>query len=219
MLILMHMYQKHILDLLRKHDLLRYSQLQPIGVESSHFKYHLNQLIQADRVSQLRRGVYELTTDGASMLDRMSEHSVIAETTPKVITYILLEDVHSYYFQLKNKQPYKGLLNMVGGKVHYGESSREAAGRELHEKANFDTNNLNLRAIAEIRVLRSKKLYTHAVAYIYDCHDLDGLDIAKFVAVDKNDLLSLDNAAPDLIQIVESLKPEAVVTLDISVDY
>lgn len=54
--------QKHIPDLLRSGAVLRYSQLQPKGVESSRFKYHFNQLLKDSLVTQESRGKYILTT-------------------------------------------------------------------------------------------------------------------------------------------------------------
>ena len=94
-----------MLDLLRSTPSMRYSQLQPDGVESSHFKYHLNQLIKDKLVEQTGRGVYALTNTGKSAVDRLSRGKTNPELSPKVITYTLLRDASHYYLQRKDKQP------------------------------------------------------------------------------------------------------------------
>ena len=93
----MHIYQKNILDQLRQTPVMRYSQMQPDDVESSHFKYHLNQLIKDKLVEQKGRGLYGLTQTGQKAVDKLSSGRVNPHQTPKVITYTLLTDADNYF--------------------------------------------------------------------------------------------------------------------------
>ena len=201
----MHIYQKHILDLLRHSSELHYAQLQPDGVESSHFKYHLNQLMKDGYVQQQSRGVYALTMEGLAYADTLSEGSVIPELSPKVVTYTLLEDDVHYYLIKKAKDPYRGLLNMVGGKVHVGETTASSAKREVSEKTSLVVDIVRLRGVAEVRVYCENVLLSHAIAYVYSAQ-LDAVpEGASLIAADKSKLSLTKNCAPDLHALVDAL--------------
>ena len=45
---------------------------------------------------------------------------------------------------LRRKDPYKGLYNLVGGKIEPGESSPDAAYRELREETGIDRDDIDL---------------------------------------------------------------------------
>ena len=45
---------------------------------------------------------------------------------------------------LRHKDPYKGLYNLVGGKIEPGESSPDAAWRELREETGIDRDDIDL---------------------------------------------------------------------------
>ena len=217
----MHMYQKNILDNLRQAHSMRYSELRPAEVESSHFKYHLNQLIKDGFVEQKSRGVYALTVSGKSMVDRLSNDKVNPIATPKVITYTLLYDDTYYYLQRKQKEPYAGLVNMIGGKVHVGETTLNAAKREVHEKTTYRPNNLKLQTIAEVRISQNSELLSHAIAYVYSA-DVTGdavllQDCIKFPA---SKVADCQDIAPDFLSIIgglNSMNTVSAISIDIDV--
>ena len=47
----------------------------------------------------------------------------------------------------REKEPYKGKYNLVGGKIEEGEKELDAAYRELKEETGIDKNNINLKHI------------------------------------------------------------------------
>lgn len=207
-----HIYQKHILDLLRGADTLRYSELQPDGVESSHFKYHLDQLIKDSLVTQVSRGTYSLTPAGSSAVDRLSRDKINPDLTPKVITYTLIHDTDYYYLLRKDKDPYRGLLNFVGGKVHQGETTQQAAIREVREKTGIDTEHPSLAGTAEIIITHNSALLTHAIAYIYTAVLPNSTDhtTAPLERVSKSEATNLSNAAPDFADILRATNTSTV---------
>lgn len=192
----MHIYQKHILDLLRKSKKLRYSELQPFGVESSHFKYHLDQLVGDGLVTRLERGVYTLTAKGKMAVDRMSEHRVNPNETPKVITYILLQRDGKYYLYRKDKEPFLGALNMISGKMHINEHSRDAAEREVREKVGLQAINVEHRLVAEVQIRESDQLISHFIAYVFTA-EFEG-ESPKLEAFTPEDLMECKDVAADL---------------------
>lgn len=211
------MYQKHILDMLRAAPSLRYSELQPDDIESSHFKYHLDQLINAKHVEQVSRGVYQLTTTGKAYVDRLSENSVNIRATPKVITYTILHDDKHYFLQRKAKEPYINLLNFIGGKVHLGESTKDAAIREVHEKTHTSIETVTPRGVAEVRISKDGTLLSHVIAYIYSAQVVDQPDDTAEIEFD--DMKLLKDLAPDVMSILDALAPaEGYAVFDLTID-
>jgi ADP-ribose pyrophosphatase YjhB (NUDIX family) len=203
----MHMYQKHILDLLRGADSLRYSELQPDGVESSHFKYHLDQLIRDGLVEKTGRGVYALSGKGKAAVDRLSVGRINPFQTPKVITYTLLQDADNYYLFRKDKAPFLGTLNMVSGKVHLDERSADASVREVMEKAGESIDAPRLKVIAEVRIHQDAQLISHFVAYVF-VTEYRG-DSPRLEKVAKRELNGRSDLASDLLELLRAINDES----------
>lgn len=212
----MHMYQKHILDLLRTNQQLHYGELRPSGVESSHFKYHLDQLRQDGLVERVDRGVYTLTLKGKMAVDRLSAGRINPMQTPKVITYTLLRDDDAYYLQRKLKEPFLGKLNMVSGKVHLGERTIEAAKREVGEKTGLTVTSIQQNLVAEVRIHESGELISHFVAYVFTA-SFEG-DAERLVKVMPGSVSALVDSSPDLFALVKAIETsETFVDLNLTV--
>ena len=201
----MHIYQKKILDQLRFNQNQKYSQLKPDDVESSHFKYHLNQLINDGLVEKVDRGIYRLTAKGKSEVDKLSRFGVNKPESPKVITYTLIEDDENYYLHKNDKEPYINLINLIGGKVHFGESSYSAALRELNEKANLKPDKVKPAGVAEIVIRINQQIISHVTAYIFVSTKKQGIIIDNLHKIDKEKLPDIQNLAPDTIDIINAI--------------
>lgn len=213
----MHYIQKQILDQLRTTSQARYVQLQPDGIESSHFKYHLNLLITDGLVTHVDRGVYELSDKGKAYVDKLSSGRVNPHETPKVITYTLLQDSDSYYLLPKPKEPYRGLLNLVGGKLHVGEDALSASRRELREKLSIEGAGPKLKGVANIRIKNHDEPYTQVVAYVCTL-TLDTQAPDQLVAISKPDINAQQNLAPDTLAIITKLQGNIPFVIDIDAD-
>src|SRR3954470_370909 len=117
----MHYLQKLILDKLRYHQPLTYSTLMPDGIESSHFRYHLKQLM-TEKLVEKDDTQYVLTAQGYTTVDYLSRGRVKPVMTPKIITYTLITHQGALLLHHKDKEPYRGLLALYGGKVCFGEA-------------------------------------------------------------------------------------------------
>jgi len=203
----MHYIQKHILDSLRTVDSMHYAQLNQDEIESGHFRYHLSQLVKDGSVAQIQRGVYQLTPDGKRLVDKLSEHRVNAMAMPKVITYTLLTDGSKLLLQEKQKEPYRHLLNMIGGKLHEGESSVVAAIREVREKTGVHIDRPELAGVFEVIVREGTTVFTHAVAYVYR-QEVSAASFAdaRLTAIDTTALSKTRNLAPDFMPVFTALQ-------------
>ncbi len=79
----------------------------------------------------------------------------------------------------RKKEPYKGLSNLVGGKIELGEDSEKAAYRELFEETSISQNDIKLTHLMD---------FTY---YLDDCYvEVYVGKLNKYVAIsgDENDL-------------------------------
>ncbi len=211
----MHYIQKHILDELRTVESMRYARLNRDEIESGHFRYHLGQLVREGYVEPLERGLYGLTVRGQQYVDRLSENRAHARLMPKVITYTLLSDNDTILLQEKPKQPYMGLLNMIGGKLHQGETAAEAAVREVHEKTGNIITLPQLAGVFEILIYNGTDLLTHAVAYIFIL-PVRAVDytLPAIKAIKVQDLRSTPNLAPDFLPVFAKIYQSSAVCVE-----
>ncbi len=213
--------QKQILDELRAAESLRYNELNKSGVESGHFRYHLGQLVKDGYVGQLNRGEYALTTEGQQFTDRLSEHRVNPHEMPKVITYTLLINDQTVYLCRKPKQPYKDLLNMVGGKLHAGETAHQSSVREVQEKTGLHIAPPDLADVVEILVKQNGSIFTHVIAYIFIASIKETIGKGHNVeAFARSELENREDLAPDFLPIFNKImdKKPALGTLIIETE-
>lgn len=59
------------------------------------------------------------------------------------------EDADRWLMCLREKDPYKGLLNLVGGKIEQGEESFDAAYRELEEETTITRADIELKRLMD----------------------------------------------------------------------
>jgi ADP-ribose pyrophosphatase YjhB (NUDIX family) len=162
-----HYLQKSILDKLRYNQPLTYTALMPDGIESSHFRYHLKQLVTDGLVEKTADGLYMLSDKGQHEIDYLSADRTTLIRTPKVITYTLLTYNQQLLLYKKPKEPYRGLWGLIGGKVHFGEDIARAAQREVYEKAALRVEIPMLCGVADITIYKKQKPLSNVIAYVY----------------------------------------------------
>lgn len=166
----MHYLQKYILDKLRFEQPLNYSAMLPDNIESSLFQYHLKALVKDGLVQKQDDGAYALTHAGQAALEYMSVGRTTQVRMPKVITYTLLTHQGKLLLLRKQKEPYRNLLEPVGGKVHFGEEPQAAAQREVTEKLGLQlAERPMLRGVADIIINKDGEPLTHMVVYMHTC--------------------------------------------------
>ncbi len=204
----MHFIQKNILDKLRMTEDTSYTKLAPAGIESGHFRYHLNMLMKDKYIEQLKRGTYRLTVSGQAFVDSLSLDKVNPHKMPKVITYTLLETTAGLLLQKKDKEPYRGLLNFIGGKMHEDETAKEAAMREVFEKTGAAIKPPSYVSSAEILIKKDNQIVSHVLALLFHAQ-VDARDFASdaFVSVDPNAVKTMtEELAPDFLEVYHYIK-------------
>ena len=97
---------------------------------------------------------------------------------------------------------------MVGGKIHLGETSAQAATREVKEKAGVEGLMPVQIGVAEIMTQDGSSLISHVVAYVYQFTVADDYSNAQLIRVAKSEFEHVESPAPDLFALVSaSQKP------------
>jgi ADP-ribose pyrophosphatase YjhB (NUDIX family) len=207
----MHYIQKHILDELRTVEKARYTDLRIDGIESGHFRYHLQQLVKDGFVNQLQRGQYGLSIKGQILTDKQSKNRAKSSEMPKTITYTLMKNGDFILLQEKQKQPYMGLLNMIGGKLHEGETAEEASSREVFEKTGLHIIPEKLTGIFEIFIKSGEVLLSHTIAFVFLANITASQSEGKnLTAIKADDIEQASGLAPDFMPIFKTIRSAKV---------
>jgi ADP-ribose pyrophosphatase YjhB (NUDIX family) len=116
-----------------------YAQMQkPTGLNSDHFNFHIQKLIEIGYVEKIARGQYRLTIKGKEHANKLDTDNNTIERQPKVAVQLIVEkkiDGKTHYImQERLKQPYYGFWGYPTGKIRWGETIVECAERELLEE-------------------------------------------------------------------------------------
>ncbi len=130
-----HHIQKHIIDILMRQKIAKFSQMRPPRTDTNLFSYHLK-LLQRDGLLQKIEGGYTLSKQGLAYVDRVNSGTVTIRYQPKIITMLLVQNGDGHVLlQKRIKQPYIDTWTLPYGKLHIDdESVLAAAEREALEK-------------------------------------------------------------------------------------
>lgn len=203
----MHYLQKHILDTLRYHGPTRYTDLLPPGTESSHARYHLRQMEKAGYVAKdIDLHTYSLTAAGKTQVDYLSHGRVTTVRTPKVITYTLLKHGDQLLLYVKDKEPYRGMAGLIGGKMHFGESLEAASIREIREKTGLHIQHAEYCGTADICLSEDGQPLTHVTAHLFVA-ELAALPVPlpnRLIATTLQELAGIVHI-PDTADVIEAI--------------
>lgn len=137
-----HAAQTVILRELLFHPSANFATLQKMtGMESDHFTFHLQKLVDLGLVEKVSRGLYTLTQKGKEYANKLDTDNNTIERQPKVAVILVIERKYKgetqYLFQERRKQPFYGFWGCPTGKVRWGETIPETAARELLEETNL----------------------------------------------------------------------------------
>lgn len=166
---------EHQINLIRKLSFgplgLRFKELLISDLESEHMNYHLKKLIELGIVEKGGE-FYTLTNEGKEYSDRLDDDKKIVEKQAKlsVIVNVVRNKHHKveYLLSRRLKHPYYGKVGRIGGKVLYGETTRDAAARELKEETGLVATKLVLEEVyRKIRKDEGGKVLQDVFFYIY----------------------------------------------------
>lgn len=109
---------------------------------SDHFTFHVKKLVDEGYLEK-QGSRYRLSVKGKEYANRMDTDENEIEKQPKVSVVVIVERTNSKgvresLYQQRLKNPYFGFWGRLGGKMRWGESVLEAAGRELKEETGLE---------------------------------------------------------------------------------
>ena len=155
-----HDIQASVLRRLLLSETMRFSDLQPDGISSDQFTFHLKKLAEVGIIQKNEDGTYRLTASGKEYANRFDIDSGSAKTEKQAKLSVLVmavneeNGVKKYVMQQRLKQPYFGFRGFVTGKIKMGESVLETAARELKEETGL-SGELEQKAIYHERIYSS----------------------------------------------------------------
>ena len=169
--------EKEILEKLMYNPSLNYNSLwNKKKYPSSKFNYHLKKLVQDKLLHKNEDGEYELTQKGNQLIAELNNKKLEKQTIPLSCSFVLcINKDKEVLLQKRKKQPYLGIINIPGGKIQFGESSNDAAIRELYEESKLTAHSLKLKLVDEVRTFdENEDIFAHIIAYTYVCYDFEG---------------------------------------------
>jgi ADP-ribose pyrophosphatase YjhB (NUDIX family)/predicted transcriptional regulator len=117
----------------------RFADLQKAsGLSSDHFNFYLKQLIDEKFVAKNDKGAYHLTFKGKEFANRFDTDERKVERQPKVAVQLMIRRDGMQLVQQRLKQPFYGYWGRPTGKIRWGETILQAAGRELKEETGLE---------------------------------------------------------------------------------
>ena len=172
---------------------LKYSELWNKKIcSSSHFDYYFKKILEEDLLIKQEEH-YTLSNKGQSYISELDIKEITSKKRPLICSFLLgKKEKNELLIQQRSKQPFKGYLSVPGGKVEYGETTKECALREFKEETGL-TCIANLKIIAETITydIDSKEIIHHMIGYYYLGEDISG-DLISETKEGKNMWISLD---------------------------
>ena len=131
-------YQIQIVLALMFREEARFSELNVTNLSSSHFNYHIEQLVQIGYVQKNVHARYELTSKGKKLATHIDIFSGELEVMPLTCVSALVvreqNGKSEYLVHQRNKHPHLGYYSLPGGKAKHGHLLINEVLRELKEE-------------------------------------------------------------------------------------
>lgn len=137
----LHKAQLSILDALRHTDESRFSDLmQPTGLTSDAFKFHIRKLVHAGIVEKTESGLYRLTIRGKEVANTINRETRTSRKQPKLSVVLVVSrqgpaGQTEYLVQQRLRNPYYDYRGFISGPILWGEEPEETAARECLKQA------------------------------------------------------------------------------------
>ena len=137
--------------------------------------YHLKSLLSEGFIKKTTGG-YQLTALGKRYVDKLSLKNFQPRFQPKIVTVIICRNSKGEYLLChSSRQPFFGKFCFPYGKVHFGETIKKAADRELEEKTGLTYRQMD-QALEYLQ-----RIHVTVLASVGNC-DLDLQDVTRKTA-------------------------------------
>jgi ADP-ribose pyrophosphatase YjhB (NUDIX family) len=132
---LLHQAQISILRTIRRAESTRYSEMmQPTGMESAGFKFHLRKLIKSSLIERDAVGRYRLTAIGKEFANNLDRQTGMPQKQPKLSVAMVVQQGNQYLFQQRLRNPFWGYWGFLSGPIRWGMEPETVAESELKKQ-------------------------------------------------------------------------------------
>lgn len=178
----LHAAQLSILDTLRHAPAASFSTLmQPTGMTSDVFKFHVRSLLNDGYISKQTDGYYRLTNRGKEYANNLDTSRSGLQKQPKLSVLVFASRTNAngkteYVFQKRLRKPYYGYWSVIGGPVQWGEPAETTAARELHKQTGLAAATFKICSFYRKRdyVISDRSLLEDKLFILLKAHDLSG---------------------------------------------
>jgi ADP-ribose pyrophosphatase YjhB (NUDIX family)/predicted transcriptional regulator len=153
-----HPVQVSILYALRRAPAATFSTLmEPTGLTSDAFKFHMRQLLKMELLEKNDANQYRLTAAGKEFANTLDVQRQAVQKQPKLSVLVVAARTNAagrreYVFQERQRNPFWGYWSFIGGPVRWGDAIEEAAAHELSKQT-------GLSAVCTVRSFLRKRDY------------------------------------------------------------
>jgi ADP-ribose pyrophosphatase YjhB (NUDIX family)/predicted transcriptional regulator len=136
----LHKAQLSILTALRHTNAARFSDLmQPTGLTSDTFKFHIRKLAHAGIIEKIATGEYRLTAHGKAIANITNQETRTIRRQPKLSVLLVVtrqgaDGQTEYVVQRRLRNPFYGYWGFPSGPINWGEMPEQAAHTELKKQ-------------------------------------------------------------------------------------
>ena len=162
----MHPIQRYILKNLTINGQIRYKDLKPKEIDGNQFTYHLGVVMRKGYIDKI--GIfYSLTLEGKKYADGVGLDTFIPTVQPKIVSIIYCVNNKEETLLFKRaRSPLANFIHLPYGKIHMGESVKEAGIRELKEKSGLEAHLSHVGNIY-VRVYGGDELIAHVLHHVF----------------------------------------------------
>ncbi len=142
--------EKEILKKFMYNEELSYNEIWDKSLcSSSNFDYHLKKLLDKNLLTK-KGNKYTLNANGIELISSVDGSTLKNNKKPIPCAFVLVKNNEGkILLSIRKKQPYFNVLGILGGKIEFGETSKECALRELKEETGIECD-IELKVISEI---------------------------------------------------------------------
>ncbi len=167
-ILIKHVIQQHIINLLSERETARFSDLRPPSTETNLFAYHLQVLVRRGLVAKVNDG-YKLNLEGLRYARATSSDNAPHSSQPDVMSVLVVQNSNGdLLLQRRDRQPYINTWTLPGDRLYSDDQTAAAPIRRIVEDQ-FQLAAINLRHAGEayVRVYGPSDLITSTLTHVY----------------------------------------------------
>lgn len=186
----------------------RYSELKPTDVEGNLFSYHLKQLMREKLVEKTDEK-YQFTQTGLLFINRYSLDLGKIRLQPKTLNAVIAFKNDKILVHQRKVEPFSGLITLINGKLHFGETLLDSARRELKEKTNAEAEKLTHRSSTYLSYFNDDICFNHVLSHNFVVSSFETQPTStkhnEVLWLTRNELATTQNTMNGTLEIIDDL--------------